>query len=218
MNLFDLLFPNRCLHCNIIIDHNEIICESCFSHVHFSHFGYNENNILKQKCNMLFPIENAFALMVFEKESLSREIIHQLKYKKRKKVGRILADWTIENLTFRSNKPDLIVTVPLHPKKEKERGYNQLHLYANTLSKHYNIPCNHQYLQRNFYAKAQALKNKQNRAQTQNLFSVTQTYNETHFLLIDDVYTTGNTISTLAWEILHSGKNNKVSILVMAMD
>ena len=36
---------------------------------------------------MLFPIENAFALMVFEKESLSREIIHQLKYKKRKNEG-----------------------------------------------------------------------------------------------------------------------------------
>ena len=72
--------------------------------------------------------------MQFEEESLSRKIVHELKYKSRERVGKILAEWTSEQLNFGENKPDLLVSVPLHPKKLKERGYNQLHLFTQTLS------------------------------------------------------------------------------------
>ena len=218
MNIIDFLFPNRCIHCSEIIDENELICNICFPHLQFSHFDFNEDNDLKRKCKTLFPIENAYALMIFKEKSLSREIIHQLKYKRREKVGKIIADWTIERLNFGENLPEEIVTVPLHPKKQKQRGYNQLHLFADKISNHYQIPCNHQLIKRNFYSKAQALKNKISRNNTQNMFSINEKVNNTHFLLIDDVFTTGNTISSIAWELLKAGENNKVSILVMAMD
>lgn len=213
----DLLFPNRCLDCNKIIESNFIVCNICFGKIQFTHFDYFEENTLKEICKTLFPVENAYALIQFEKESLSRKIIHELKYKNREKTGKILADWITERVDFKNEKPDLIVSIPLHKKKLKERGYNQLHLFAETLSEFYNIPFDHEVILRSYYSKAQALKDKKHRLSTENLFSINKNISGKHVLLVDDVFTTGNTIATAAWEILKTG-NNKVSVLVMAID
>lgn len=215
--LLDLIFPNRCLQCNRIISSEELVCALCFEQIHFTHYNFTENNELKEKCNLLFPAETVYALMQFEEESLSRKIVHQLKYASREKVGKILAEWISERIDFKEDKPDLIVTVPLHPKKMRERGYNQLHLFADTLSEKFGIPCDHQLIRRNHYRKAQATKNRANREQTDNLFSCTREISGKHILLMDDVFTTGNTISSIAWEILNAGEN-RVSVLVMAED
>jgi len=215
--MLDIFFPNRCIDCNRIIDANCVVCNVCFEQIHFTHFDYSESNYILEKCRLLFPSENAFALMQFEEESLSRKIIHELKYRSREIIGKILADWTAERLDFRNEKPDLLVCVPLHPRKLKERGYNQLHLFTETLSEHYKIPFSHDLIKRNYYSKAQALKDKSHRLQTENAFSITEPISGKHILLIDDVFTTGNTLSTIAWEILKAG-NNTISVLVMAID
>ena len=215
--LLDLLFPNRCLNCNTIINADELVCEICFDQIHFTHHNYHSENELKNRCKLLFPVENAYALMQFEEESLSRKIVHDLKYKSREKVGKILAEWTSERLDFGNEKPDLLVSVPLHPKKLKDRGYNQLHLFTETLSKHYGIPFDHDVIKRNFYKKAQALKNKAHRSETENLFSIHKNAENKHVLIIDDVFTTGNTMASIAWEILKN-PTNRVSVLVMAVD
>lgn len=215
--LLDLFFPNRCIDCNRIIEPDLLVCNLCFSQIHFTHYDYFTDNPIKEKCRLLFPIENTFALIQFEEESLSRKIIHELKYRSREKVGKILADWTTERLDFKDQKPDLMVSVPLHPKKLRERGYNQLHLFTETLSSFYGIPFSHTLIKRNYYSKAQALKDKKHRLEASNPFSVTQPITGKHILLIDDVFTTGNTVSSIAWEILNAG-DNRVSILVMAMD
>lgn len=215
--ILDFLFPNRCIECSRIIDQHLLVCNLCFEQVHFTHFDYSENNFIREKCRLLFPIENAFALMQFEKESLSRKIIHELKYKGREKAGKILAEWTTDRLDFKNEKPDIMVSVPLHQKKLKERGYNQLHLFTETLSGFYKIPFSHDLVKRNHHSKAQALKDKRHRLDNENTFSLTKNISEKHILLIDDVFTTGNTLASIAWEILKDG-NNKISILVIAMD
>ena len=215
--ILDILFPNRCIACSRIIEADLLACPLCMEQIHFTHTGYFEDSFMKQKCRLLFPVENAFALMNFEKENASRQIIHDLKYRSRENIGKILAGWMTERLDFQNEKPDLLVPVPLHPKKLKERGYNQLHLFTETLSAFYSIPFDHEAVKRNYYSKAQALKDKQHRLETKNTFSVTKEIWNKHVLLIDDVFTTGNTLATIAWEILKSG-NNKVSVLVMAVD
>ncbi|UKB83152.1 double zinc ribbon domain-containing protein [Chryseobacterium sp. MEBOG06] len=215
--ILDLLFPNRCIHCNRIVSGDLIVCGICYSQIHFTHYDYFENNPVKEKCSLLFPVEHTYALIQFEEESLSRKIIHELKYRGREKTGKIIADWTTERLDFKNEKPDLMVTVPLHPRKLKKRGYNQLHLFTETLSKFYNIPFDHNLVERNNYSKAQALKDKKTRLETGSTFSVTKNISGKNILLIDDVFTTGNTISSIAWEILNAG-DNKLSVLVMAMD
>lgn len=215
--ILNVLFPNRCLNCNRIINADVLICNLCFDQIHFTHFNYFGDNGLKEKCKLLFPVEHAYALMQFEKENLSRKIIHDLKYRSREKAGKIIAEWVTEYLDFKAEKPDLLASVPLHPKKQKERGYNQLHLFTETLSKFYSIPFDHSLIQRNHYSKAQALKDKKHRMEVRNNFSLTKNISGKHILLVDDVFTTGNTLATIAWEVLKT-EDNKVSVLVMAMD
>lgn len=216
--IFDFLFPNRCIDCNLLISKKDVICENCLDKVRFSHYTFNQSNKLKESAQLLFPVENAYSLLIYEKESLAQRIIHQLKYNNREKVGATLAQWTSERIDFGEDKPDLIVTVPLHRKKLKARGYNQLHLFANTLSKHYNIAVNHNLLTRLKHSRAQAKKDLAERLKTKNAYQLTDNVNDKHILLIDDVYTTGNTISNIAWEILQNSENVKISILIMAYD
>ena len=215
--ILDIFFPNRCLSCNRIIDADLLVCELCFKHIDFTHFNYFDDNFIKEKCRLLFPVEHTFSLMQFKQENLSRKIIHELKYKNREKAGKVLAEWTSERLDFKDKKPHLLVSVPLHPRKLKERGYNQLHIFTEKLSEFYNIPFDHDLIRRNHYSKAQALKDKEHRLETENTFSITKEISGKHVLIVDDVFTTGNTLATIAWEILKAG-DNKVSILVMAVD
>lgn len=215
--ILDILFPNRCLDCNRIITAELLVCDLCFSRIDFIHSGYFDDNFIKERCRLLFPVENTFALMQFEKENLSRKIIHELKYKSREKAGKTLAQWVTERLDFKDRKPDLLVSVPLHPKKLKQRGYNQLHVFTEELSEFYGIPLDHHLIKRNQYSKAQALKNRQHRLKSENVFSITKSITGKNVLIIDDVFTTGNTIASIAWEILKSG-DNTVNVLVMAMD
>ena len=211
----DVLFPNRCLECDDVISKDEIVCVKCLDKIHFTHWDFGEN-LLKQKAQFLFPVENAFSLMFFDKKGLSREILHQLKYRNQERVGGILADWVAERMEI-TEKPDLLINIPLHPKKLKERGYNQLHLFTEKLAEYYEIPFRHDLLERESYHKAQAQKNKADRGETKYHFSLSENIENKHILLIDDIYTTGNTMSAAAWEILKH-KGNKLSILVMAME
>lgn len=213
----DVFFPNRCLHCSRIIDGEDLVCNLCFENIQFFHFNNSKNNYLVERCKLLFPVDDAFALMEFQDKSLSREIVHQLKYKSREKVGKILADWTLDRLDFTNSPFDLLISVPLHPKKLRERGYNQLHLFTENLAKNLNIEHDHNIVKRNFYKRSQTFKDKEHRAEGNNMFSLIKNVEHKHVLLIDDVYTTGNTMSHLAWEILKN-PTNKVSILVMAVD
>lgn len=213
----DILLPNRCTRCNFIIGAEEVICEACFDKINFTHWSWTVENELSERCRLLFPVKNAWGLMVFEEKGLSREIIHDLKYRQREKVGKFLAECCAERLSFDKDKPHMIVPVPLHPRKLRERGYNQLDIFSKTLSARFKIPYEPRMLKRNFYKSAQALKDKEHRASTSGLFSLTKPITDAHVLIVDDVFTTGNTMAAAAWEFLQKG-NNSVSVVVMAVD
>lgn len=212
----DLLIPNRCIECDAIISSKEIICEVCYSKINFVHEQNGKTSDFFKKCQLRFPVENAFALMYYDEKGLSRKIIHHLKYAGRSKIGLILAKWVKENIPFLDLSIDIITGIPLHSKKQKERGYNQLHLFVEKIAEDYQIPYSHNLLRRNFYNQPQARKTKSKRMEIEDLFSLNHLVKNKHILLVDDVYTTGNTMSEAVWELIKAG--NKVSILIMALD
>lgn len=213
----DILFPNRCLNCNTLIHKGELVCYSCMRHIDFAHYTSETDNVLYQKCQLLFPTRSAHYLMNYSKGGLSQNIIHQLKYHNRKNIGKTLAEWAVDRMSFNENLPDILVPVPLHVKKERQRGYNQLHIFMEVLSRNLNVSYDHTLLKRNKHKKAQALQSKIHRTQNMGMFSLTKPIENKHIMIIDDVFTTGNTLGSMAWELLKSSSNT-ISVLIMALD
>ncbi|MDR7779340.1 phosphoribosyltransferase family protein [Riemerella anatipestifer] len=213
----DFFLPNRCLKCNLIIPSEEIVCWACKSHINFTYNDFGGKGSFYQKVILKFPVNKAFSLMKYEKKELSQDIIHSLKYHSIERVGKVLAHWVSENIDLSYQGIDILTSIPLHSKKQRERGYNQLHLFTKTLSQLQGIFYSHHLLKRNFYSKPQALKQKLDREKIQNMFSVDEKVEGKHILLIDDVYTTGNTMSKAVWELL-KGRDNQISILVLSLD
>lgn len=214
--LIQLLFPNRCLNCQRLILREAVICNGCFRFLNQVEYPFGKGGPLQERCKLLFPVTETFALFYFEKEGLAQKIIHELKYNGRQKIGKTLAEWALKTMGDDFRPPDVLATVPLHPKKQRKRGYNQLHLFADTLSKNLEIPHRPQLLRRNIYRAAQAKKNREQRGNTELLFTLAENVSGMHVLLIDDVFTTGNTMSAAAWAILKGGAT--VSVLVIALD
>lgn len=212
----DVIFPNRCLSCDLIIHKELLICEICTEKLSFTHFSFDQDNLLYIRASLLYPIEKAYALFYFKEGNLAQKLIHGLKYGQQEFIAKHFAQWITERITL--EEVNEIITVPLHPKKLKKRGYNQLTLFGNTLAKAFNLPIDHQFLKRNTHDDAQARKNKLHRENSTTLFSCKSSMSYRHILLVDDVFTTGNTLSTIAWEIKRNNPNYSISFLVIAVD
>lgn len=126
-------------------------------------------------------------------------MVHQLKYKGRKDIGYFLGDLfgqtLIQSPLF--NDLDLIIPVPLHPRKLMKRGFNQSEEFGKGLSSSMKIPINNQVLIRSCNTETQTKKNRFKRWENVNhVFMV----NKSHLLagkkilLVDDVITTGATL------------------------
>lgn len=112
---------------------------------------------------------------------------------------------------------DLIIPVPLHPKRLRERGFNQAEIIANAISQVTNIPMNTTLLQRIRYNEHQAnLKAEARRVNSEKLFELNhpeQLYHK-HILLVDDVITTGNTIRA-CFDALRAGRSCRISVFAL---
>ena len=118
-----------------------------------------------------------------------------------------------------TQKFDAIIPVPLHKKRLRERGYNQVTTFGLELSKELKINYNPALLQRKVYSKTQAKKNLLGRTEIiDSLFDVVfdERDHNKHFLLIDDVLTTGSTLEACGRALLKI-PGAKISIVCMAM-
>lgn len=113
---------------------------------------------------------------------------------------------------------DLIVPIPLHPKRYRERGFNQAELIARVLSRQLNIPMDTTLLSRVRDNKHQAnLSAKERAHNAEHIFALRypeQLYHK-HILLVDDVITTGSTIRA-AMDSLQRARDCKVSVFALA--
>jgi len=148
--------------------------------------------------------------------------IHRLKYQERVHLAKDLARWTLAQCEGPDFLPkvDMIIPVPLHPRRLKERGFNQSQLLGRVLAKKLNIPCDPFILIRTKDTDPQVgLSEKERRENVRGAFAISPgmcSHIEGKTLLVlDDVMTTGATVEECA-RTLKSAGAEKVCVLTIA--
>ena len=106
-------------------------------------------------------------------------------------------------------KIDIIMPIPLHPRRLEKRGYNQAGVLAEALGKKLGIPVDEKNLKRRKNTKPQKeLNHRERQKNMKNAFIVRKKLKEENILLVDDIYTTGSTIEEAAKELKKAGAQN----------
>jgi len=220
-DFISLLFPRLCYGCgNYLMRNEKLICTECYIQIPRTNFHLKPDNPVSQLFWGRCMIEQAAAFSFYTRDSRIRRLIHQLKYKGIREVGpelgRIYAR-TLKSSGFLDD-IDLIIPVPLHPSKKRQRGYNQSDLISLGISEVSGIPMESDLLVRKTVSKTQTRKTRYDRwINVEDIFRVTDQdrIKDMHILLVDDVITTGSTLEACASELLKV-ENVKVSVAALA--
>ncbi|HSD15509.1 MAG TPA: phosphoribosyltransferase family protein [Flavobacterium sp.] len=220
-NLLKLLFPSICNGCDTVLLNNEaVICSKCRHDLPYTNHHLVRNNETFKKFYGRLPVIHASSIVYFNKKGIVQQLIHNLKYKGAEEVGTFFGEIYGEELLkiHSTEKFDAVIPVPLHKKRLKERGYNQVTQFGSILSERLSIPYEDGLLNRNFHSKTQTKKNLLGRTDVNtSLFEANYTEKDhgKHFLLIDDVITSGATLEACGKALLKI-PDARVSILTMA--
>jgi len=219
--LVELLFPRLCVVCgDKLIEQEQWICLHCLHHIPRTNFHLEPDNPVSRLFYGRVNIENATSYFYFTKGSKYQTLLHELKYKGMKELGEEMGKHfaidLLQSPEFRS--VDVICPVPLHPSKERKRGYNQSWWIASGIAKQLNKELSANNLHRVTATETQTRKSRFDRyLNVDGIFALkdTEAFSGKHILLIDDVVTTGATLEACASAIL-STTNAKVSIATLA--
>lgn len=216
-DLFRLFYPNLCLHCENYLFYNEIIlCSSCKNELPvIKDTNFNDTNTL-----IHFEIQNTTSFLYYRKDNITQKLIHELKYNGREDIGNFLGNWFCYEI--RNNNAfsdiDYVIPVPLHKKKLKSRGYNQVTSFAKTIANELKVVYSTDKLVRISNSKTQTKKSRFDRYnESSSKFELVDTtiYKNKHVLLVDDVITTGATIESCVNALLKT-ESIKISVVTIA--
>lgn len=199
-NIVNLFFPEVCVGCNShLITENLILCLNCRHDLPLTKFCFEPNNKIEKIFYGRVPIQNATALLYFSKKGIVQEMMHNLKYRNQQKIGALLGNLLGEEMVLskRFSNIDFIIPVPLHQKKLKKRGYNQVTSFGQSVANQIKIPFKEDILYKISNTKTQTKKLRLDRwINAEELFIVKQPkeLENKHILIVDDIVTTGATL------------------------
>ena len=221
-NLINLFFPKVCLSCNLILLDNEMyVCTNCRHDLPVTNYHIEDSDRVKKIFYGRVKLEKATALLRFQKKGIVQQLMHNLKYKGHQEIGTFLGAWLGDELKNNNDYKDidLVIPVPLHKRKLRKRGYNQVTLFSKEIAKSLNIEYLDSVLIKVNDIASQVNKSRLARWNSNNEIFAVQNVNlidNKHVLLVDDIVTTGATIEACTSQLLKA-KNVKISIATMAI-
>jgi len=220
--LVNLFYPNICLLCgHPLVQNEKFICLHCHCNIPKTNYHIYKKNPARDLFAGYSQINEVTSFLFFEKEGVTQKLIHTLKYYGNKELAAFLGRTAANEL-----KPagiyasiDAILPIPLHPKKEKRRGYNQSVWIAKGIASVYGCRVETKYLKRMINTQSQTNKSIYDRhVNVEKIFELTDTdfLFGKHILLIDDVLTTGATVSSCI-DALISVPDIKISIFSLSI-
>ncbi|MDP4277338.1 MAG: ComF family protein [Bacteroidota bacterium] len=221
-DLLYLVYPDLCLVCGTSLNRDETsLCHNCLYQLpKIYSLSYTENEAAAHFYGKL-PFIKAAAGLKYIKESHVQYLMEELKYKGKKEIGRLLAGYVGTTLARNGffDDIDLLVPVPLHPKKQKQRGYNQSEWIVKGLSDISGKPADLSTLKRVIENQTQTTRQVYDRWQNvASIFSLEKAgpFENKHILLVDDVLTSGSTLEACGKAVLKA-EGARVSFFTLAM-
>lgn len=220
-NIAHLFFPHLCLGCGSdTLSNQESICIECLYKLPETNFEKIEDNAVNKTLAGRIPFIQAASIYYFTKQSILQSLIFQLKYKQQANIGIALGKLMGQKLANSKlyENVDVLIPLPLHPKKLHKRGYNQAQLLCEGIQSVWDKPIINNAIFRRYNTKTQTKKSRIDR--WKNMEDVFLIKNEglianKHILLIDDVITTGASIEAF-YQAIKNIANIKISICTLA--
>ena len=215
-----LLYPATCTICGKNIRAGEYLCDGCegklirivapFCDTCSEPFEGSIDNVFRCANCSHRTIYFDTAVAAFRGRGVVREVIHQFKYARQIHLRHLVARWlgaALDDKRLRNCNFDLILAVPLHPTRERERGFNQAGLLSKLLSVQTSIR-SQRVLERVRYTTTQTALDRSERME--NLHNAFRLRKNTdvrglRVLLIDDVLTTGSTLNECSRVLKRAG-------------
>jgi len=221
--LLNLFYPAVCLGCSTGLETGEeLLCTSCRLKLPLTDLHRpGQPGLLDTRFAGQEPVAFVYAYLFFQKKGLVQKLVHALKYRQRQDVGLTLGKWygrLLREETDLLERVDVVVPVPLHPARLRQRGYNQAACFAAGLTDVLPLPVLAQGLIRTRFTESQTRKDRMNRWENvRSVFSVpdASALEGKRVLLIDDVLTTGATLGACAETLLRAGCRS-VGVITLA--
>ena len=218
----DLFLPRPCAGCDVpLLAHEKNLCLACAINLPLTRYEETHGNPVEQLFWGKVELHAASSLWHFTQGGPVQHIMHKIKYRGDRAlatfVGNAMGQALKNNDRFKDI--DYVIPVPLHPKRQRKRGFNQSELIAAELATSLDIPMRSTQLERHSKSRSQTRKSRLERwYNVKDVFELSDpsSLNGKHLLLVDDVVTTGATLESCITNIQGSC-NARISLYTAAV-